>query len=150
MQFFEDFQQGDILRFRGRTITETDIVNSNEEAAKGAHSPATRAGVVRGEKRFSMFGARVADGALVFSISTGLWTQLDALHETVVAFYGIDRLRFTKPVHIGDTIQLTKKVLSKEERSADRGLVTFETTVVNQKVETVLAYSDKLLIRRRQ
>lgn len=97
-----------------------------------------------------MFGARVAQGALIFSISTGLWTQRDALHDTVMAFYGIDRMRFTKPVHIGDTIQLTKKVISREERASDRGLVTFETTVVNQKRETVLFYYVKLLVRRRE
>jgi acyl dehydratase len=145
MRFFEDFQEGETLQSRGRTITETDIVSfcglsgdfipfhSNEEVA-----------------RASMFGARVAHGALIFSISTGLWTQLEALHDTVMAFYGIDRMRFTKPVHIGDTIQLTKKVIAREHRAADRGLVTFETTVINQKGETVLIYYDKLLIRRRE
>ena len=88
--------------------------------------------------------------ALIFSISTGLWTQLEALHDTVMAFYGIDRMRFTKPVHIGDTIHLTKEVIAREERAADRGLVTFETTVINQKRETILIYFDKLLIKRRE
>jgi 3-hydroxybutyryl-CoA dehydratase len=144
MRFFEDFEEGDMLQSRGRTITETDIVNfcglsgdfipfhSNEEVA-----------------RSSMFGARIAHGALIFSISTGLWTQLESLHDTVMAFYGVDRMRFTRPVHIGDTIQLTKKLLQKEERGPDRGLVTFETVVVNQKGETVLFYVDKLVVRRR-
>jgi acyl dehydratase len=109
MRFFEDFNRGDILRSRDRTITETDIVNF-----------------------------------------CGLWTQLDALHKTVMVFYGIDRMR-TKPVHIhiGDTIQLTKRLLHKEERGPEHGLVAFETVVVNQKNETVLIYSDKLIIRRR-
>ena len=59
-------------------------------------------------------------------------------------------MRFTKPVYIGDTIQLTKKVISREERAPDRGIVTFETTVLNQKRETVLIYYDKLLVRRRE
>lgn len=144
MRFFEDFAEGEILQSRGRTITETDIVNfcgisgdfipfhTDEEAA-----------------RRSMFGARIAHGALVFSISTGLWTQLEALHDSVMAFYGIDRMRFTKPVYIGDTIRLTKKVVGKQERSAESGLITFETTVTNQNGQTVLVYTDKIVIRRR-
>lgn len=145
MRFFEDFAEGETLHSCGRTITETDIVNfcgisgdfipfhSNEEVA-----------------RRSMFGARIAHGALIFSISTGLWTQLEALHDSVMAFYGVDRMRFTKPVFIGDTIALTKKVDEKQERGEDRGLVTFETTVFNQKGETVLVYTDKILIARRR
>ncbi len=144
MKCYEDFAEGEILESRGRTVTETDIVNfcgvsgdfipfhTDDEAAKR-----------------SMFGARIAHGALIFSISTGLWTQLDALHDSVLAFYGIDRMRFTKAVYIGDTIRVTKKVVAKQERSAESGLVTFETTVLNQKRETVLVYADKLVIRRR-
>ena len=141
--FFEDFEPGEVFESRGRTITETDVVqfaglsgdlvelHTNEEYA-----------------RRSPFGRRIAHGALVFSISTGLMTQMDLVRDTVVAFYGLDRLRFTKPVFIGDTVRVVKRVagiLRKEQG----GVVTFETTILNQRGETVMVYTDKLMIRYR-
>ncbi len=45
--------------------------------------------------RKSPFGRRIAHGALVFSISTGLMTQMNVINDTVLAFYGVDKLRFT-------------------------------------------------------
>ena len=95
------------------------------------------------------FGKRIAHGALVFSISTGLSVQMDQITDTVIAFYGMDKLRFTKPVFIGDTIHVRKKVLAKESKGTGRGLVTFETTVLNQNDELVLVYTDKVLLKTR-
>ncbi|HEX6896009.1 MAG TPA: MaoC/PaaZ C-terminal domain-containing protein, partial [Bryobacteraceae bacterium] len=95
------------------------------------------------------FGKRIAHGALIFSISTGLSVQLDQITDTVIAFYGVDKLRFTHPVFIGDTIHIAKKVVSKQEKSADRGVVTFETTVLNQHGQTVIVYYDKVLLKAR-
>ena len=129
---------------RGRTITETDIVNfaglsgdfvelhMNEVYA--AHGP---------------FGKRIAHGALIFSISTGLSIQMNQIQDTVIAFYGVDKLRFTQPVFIGDTIHVVKKVTAREQKGPGRGVVTFETTVLNQKGEPVLVYSDKVLVKAR-
>ena len=50
---------------------------------------------------------------------------------------------------IGDTVHVTKKVVDRLEKSADRGVLTFETNVVNQNGEPVIVYTDKLMIKRR-
>ena len=135
---------GEIHTTRGRTITEADVVNfaglsgdffelhTNEEFAKT-----------------TPFGARIVHGALVFSISTGLMVQMNLLTESLIAFYGIEKLRFVKPVFIGDTVHVVKKVAEALERGADRGVITFSTTVFNQRNEPVLIYSDKLVVKRR-
>jgi acyl dehydratase len=142
--YFEDFVLDNISTSRGRTVTETDIVNfaglsgdfvelhMNEEFAKTGP-----------------FGRRIAHGALVFSISTGLMVQMNQIQDTVIAFYGVDKLRFTRPVFIGDTIHVVKKVIAREEKPGGRGLVTFETKVLNQGDQLVLMYQDKLMIRAR-
>jgi 3-hydroxybutyryl-CoA dehydratase len=67
----------------------------------------------------------------------------------VVAFYGVDKLRFTAPVFIGDTIHVVKKVIGREQKGPGRGVVTSETTVLNQKNEPVLVYTDKVLMKAR-
>lgn len=142
--YFEDFVIDSTTASRGRTVTETDIVNfaglsgdfvelhMNEELAQKGP-----------------FGRRIAHGALVFSISTGLMVQMNQIQDTVVAFYGVDKLRFTRPVFIGDTIHVVKKVIAREEKPGGRGLVTFETKVLNQNDEPVLVYQDKLLVKAR-
>lgn len=95
------------------------------------------------------FGKRIAHGALIFSISTGLSVQMNQIQDTVVAFYGVDKLRFTRPVFIGDTVHVVKKVVAREQKGRGRGVVTFETTVLNQNDEPVLVYTDKVLVKAR-
>ena len=141
--YFEDFSLGAVFESRGRTVTEADVVNfaglsgdfvelhTNEEFAK--QTPA---------------GRRIAHGALIFSISTGLMTQMNLVNDTILAFYGLDKLRFTKPVFIGDTVRVVKKVVDLVGKGS-RGVVTFETNVVNQRGEPVVVYFDKLLLKTR-
>ena len=142
--YFEDFTVGVEHVTRGRTITESDIMifaglsgdfielHTNEEYA-----------------RQSPFGRRIAHGMLTLSISTGLMTRMNLITDTVVAFYGIDKLRFVKPVFIGDTIHVKKKVADTMAKGGTAGVVTFDTSVLNQNGEAVLVYRDKLVIKKR-
>ena len=142
--YFEDDVVDTISTSRGRTITETDIVNFaglsgdfvelhvNEEYAK------------RGP-----FGRRIAHGALIFSISTGMMVQLTGDPEPIVAFYGVDRLRFVAPVFIGDTIHVSQRILEKQQKNAERGVVAFEITVHKQDGTPVVVYTARLMFKTR-
>ena len=64
--------------------------------------------------------------------------------------YGYDRLRFIKPVFIGDTIR--GRVTIKEKRDhkkPDHGVVVEALEIFNQRGETVLACEHLLLVKRR-
>lgn len=142
--YFEDFESAAQITTRGRTIAEGDVMmfagltgdfvelHTNEEFAKG-----------------TPFGRRVAHGALVFSISIGLATRTNLLDDTLLAFAGVDKLRFVSPVFIGDTVHVTKRVSERKELGAEQGSVIFETRVFNQRNELVLMYFDKMLLKRR-
>ena len=65
--------------------------------------------------------------------------------DTVIAFYGLDRLRFVKPTFIGDTIHVTQKVEAKSERDDRSGIVTMLSEVINQRDEVVVSYTAKVL-----
>ncbi len=95
------------------------------------------------------YGRRIAHGALIFSISTGLMVQMMPDHEAIVAYRGVDALRFLAPVFIGDTIHLTKKTLEKHSKDGVRGLITFQSTVLNQDGKPVLEYVDRLMVKCR-
>jgi len=143
--YFEDYVVESVTKSRGRTITESDIVNfaglsgdfvelhMNEEYAK------------RGP-----FGRRIAHGALIFSISTGLMMQMTSDLEAIVAFYGVDKLRFVGPVFIGDTIHVSRKVVEKQLKNAERGVVAFENSVLNQDEKPVIVYTARLMVKTRK
>lgn len=128
-QFWNDVEVGwSTGRSRGRTVTETDVVNfmmltgnwveihSNVEFAKD-----------------TKFGQRIVQGSLVLAMSQGLFTTGRA----VAAFYGLDKLRFTTPVFIGDTIYVECVVLDKKDKNDTFGLATWEMRVTNQRGELV-------------
>ncbi|HML16172.1 MAG TPA: MaoC/PaaZ C-terminal domain-containing protein, partial [Bryobacteraceae bacterium] len=95
------------------------------------------------------FGRRIAHGALIFSVSTGLLVQMPGDPEAIVAFYGVDKMRFVAPVFIGDTIHLSRRVIEKQLKNAERGVVAFENTVLNQDAKTVLVYIARLMVKTR-
>jgi 3-hydroxybutyryl-CoA dehydratase len=142
--YFEDFVLDAVTTSRTRTVTETDIVNFAGLSGDFVELHMSETYAAQGP-----FGKRIAHGVLVFSIAAGLSVQLNQIHDTVVAFYGIDKLRFTHPVFIGDTIHVVKKVIGREPKGEGRGVVTFETSVLNQHDELVIIYYDKVLVKAR-
>ncbi len=96
-----------------------------------------------------MFGRRVVHGLLTLAVTSGLWMRLGFFEGSIVAFYGIDNLRFVKPVFAGDTIMARIKVVEKFERG-NYGIVTFNNEVYNQHEELVLIFQAKLLLKRKQ
>ena len=142
--YFEDFIPGVEHVTRGRTIAESDILEF-----AGLSGDFTELHTNEEFARQGPFGRRIAHGLLTLAISSGLTVRMNLITDTVVAFYGIDKLRFVKPVFIGDTIHVRKTVTDTLSKSAAMGVVTFDTTVLNQNEETVLVYRDKLAIKKR-
>jgi len=142
--FYDDYKLDDTFTTKGRTITEADIV-----AFAGLSGDFVELHMNEEFARCGPFGRRIAHGALIFSISTGLTVQMGHTNDTVIAFYGVDKLRFTKPVFIGDTILVKKRVVELTPKDETRGVVAFETKVVNQNDEPVVVYTDRVLLRRR-
>ena len=137
---------GDGYTTGGRTITEADVLNFAGVSGdfNALHTDAERMADTE-------YGERIAHGALVFSVATGLlWQARDeAEREHVVAFYGVDSLRFVAPVFLGDTVRVDVEVTDKERRDhpTATGVVRNAITVRNQRDETVLAAEFLTLVR---
>jgi 3-hydroxybutyryl-CoA dehydratase len=144
-KYFEDFEPGEESTTAGRTITETDIVNFAGITGDWNEIHTNKELAERGP-----FKQRIAHGALVFSVATGLSVRLGQTADTVIAFYGLDRLRFVKPTLIGDTIRVKQRVESKSERDEHSGIVTMLNEVMNQRDEVVVSYTAKVLLKRRR
>lgn len=85
-----------------------------------------------------LFGGRVAHGYLILSFAAGLF--VDAPPGPVLANYGLDNLRFVKPVKPGDAIQVALTVKDKTLRRPDQGEVRWDVLVTNRAGEPVAAY----------
>ena len=68
---------------------------------------------------------------------------------TLIAFYGVDKLRFVKPTFIGDTVYCRNKVTEKKEKDVSSGVVASLCEVMNQRGEVVLIYTSRALWQRR-
>ena len=98
------------------------------------------------------FGGRIAHGMLVLAIASGLSTRLPLMKLLEPSILGLANLecRFTKPVKIGDTIHVVLEIAEKTPgRKPDRGTVAMKRTAVNQRGETVMESTWKIVVRTR-
>ena len=89
--------------------------------------------------RNPLFGGRVAHGYFLVSAAAGLF--VDPAYGPVLANYGIDNLRFVKPVKPGDRIRVRLTCKEKSLRAgAGYGEVRWDTAITNQNGEAVANY----------
>lgn len=142
--YFDDYQLNDVRETHGRTITETDFV------VHAGHSGDFFPHHLDAEfMKSSPFGQRIAHGTMTFTIGIGLTATLI----NPVAFtYGYERLRFPKPVFIGDTIHSKITIAKKEDdpKRPTHGKVIEKVEVLNQRGECVLACEHVLLVERKK
>ena len=141
--YFEEYELSHQRITYGRTITETDFVVHAGHTGDffPHHMDVEFAKTLPG-------GQRIAHGTMIFAIGVGLTATLI----NPVAFsYGYDRLRFVRPVHIGDTIRTRVTISAKEDdpKRANMGRVTERCEVLNQRDEVVLACDHILLVERK-
>ena len=136
---FHRFEEGDTIVTGGRTITESDVMSFAGVSGDFNHLHTDNERMSDSE-----FGERIAHGMLVLSAATGLIWQHRTVEErhAVVAFYGIDRLRFLQPVFIDDTIHVEKEVIETKPRSEGpgNGTVRYAVEIKNQQDEPVIVF----------
>ena len=140
--YFEDCEMGEVMKSPGRTVAESDI--HNFAGLTGDWNP------LHTDAEFAkqgMFGERIAHGALIFSLAIGLCVQTpNALPTHFIAAYGIDKIRFTAPTKIGDTIHTEMETVQLDAKDDNFGVVTTKVTVINQSNETVCSYLAKAAV----
>jgi 3-hydroxybutyryl-CoA dehydratase len=141
-KYFNYYEVGETWRSKGRTITEADIVNF--ASLSGDWYP------LHTDKEYAKqtpFKQRIAHGMLVLSAASGL-----LLYEpgVVVAFYGIENLRFVKPTFIGDTIHVEMTVTALEDKGNGTGVVSACQEVKKQTGEAVAVSIVKVLLNKQR
>ena len=142
-KYFEAFELNESRVTRGRTVTETDIVlHAGQSGDFFPHH------MDEEWCRTQPFGRRMAHGTLIFTMAVGL--TADFVNEVSMT-YGYERLRFTKPVFIGDTIKVTVSIKDKKEhKKPGFGLVTELVETHNQHNELVMVCEHILLVKKKE
>ncbi|HIA12203.1 MAG TPA: phenylacetic acid degradation bifunctional protein PaaZ [Flavobacteriales bacterium] len=149
MKMFDELSIGETYITHKRTVTEADIVNFANVSGDHfyAHTDVT-------SLEGTIFEQRVAHGYFIISAAAGLF--VDPRKGPVLANYGIDECRFTKPVYVGATIgvRLTvKQKISQEKRDDDpcaKGIVKWLVEVYDETDETVALATVLTLVQRKE
>jgi acyl dehydratase len=140
--YFDDFYMGQKFVTKARTVTEEDVVNFAALSwdHNRLHTDAEYAADTK-------YGQRIAHGLLGMIIHSGLAYQLT--EESILAFLELT-WQFKLPIYIGDTVHVEQAVKGMRESSKpDRGILTFEKEMFNQRGEVVQTGTTTILIAKR-
>lgn len=127
---YEEFELGRKDRSISRTISEGEAMLFNG-LVLDMHPYVGNQQFAENE---GLFGKRLVAGAMVFSLGLGLMAN-----NNVNTFsYGYNKLRFIKPVFIGDTIYTVRTHLDKTPKYKEMGLITVSYEIYKQTGELVL------------
>jgi oxepin-CoA hydrolase/3-oxo-5,6-dehydrosuberyl-CoA semialdehyde dehydrogenase len=133
---FNDLRLGDTLNSTEREVSIEDIEGFAALSGDNyyAHMDEKEAA------RNPLFGGRVAHGYFLISAAAGLF--VDPAYGPVLGNYGLDHLRFVKPVKPTDRIKVRLTCAEKTLRAEKGwGEVAWDTEITNQNGETVASYT---------
>jgi oxepin-CoA hydrolase / 3-oxo-5,6-dehydrosuberyl-CoA semialdehyde dehydrogenase len=150
-KYFDELEIGETLVTGKRTVTDEDVANFADISGDHFYAHKDETGAQ------SIFQKKVAHGYFVLSAAAGLF--VDPAPGPVLANYGLENLRFTKPVYPGDTIQAKLTVKQKTAKETPthpdalgvgipQGVVSWDVEVTNQNEELVATYTILTLVRR--
>ena len=85
--------------------------------------------------RQTRFGRRIAHGVLIVAFMSTCSTKLiEQAGNTPMVSYGYDRIRFVRPVFIGDTVTVTYVVATVDD---EKGEIRSDVTATNQDGDVV-------------
>ena len=143
--YFEDVEVGFRFETPQRTVTEADLVAF--AGVSGDFNPLHTDTVFAAQ---TIYGERIAHGALILSLATGLRQRVGLFDGTLIGLLEIRRWRFIAPVRIGDTIRVVNEVTELHPTSeSDRGVMVQRLEVVKQDDAVVNEGELVLMIRRR-
>lgn len=142
-QYFEDYEIGFTRRTFGRTVTEADIVTHAGQTGDFFPHHMDAEWCARQD-----FKRRIAHGTLILSMGIGM--TAGTINPRSMS-YGYDRVRFIRPVFIGDTITVTARITERRDhpKRKTHGVVVEAVEIVNQQGEVVLACEHLYLVERR-
>lgn len=142
--YYEELDIGKKITTRQRIVTPTDI--DIFAIMTGAINPLF---LEDGFGERLGFKGRIAPGVLTLALAIGL-QYATGVFDHLIAFLGIDRLKFLAAVNPSDTIWCEAEVIESKEIHGDRGVVKFRWIVKNQEGRSVLEAEATFMLKKRR
>ena len=144
--YFEEFAVGRKFEHAvRRTVTETDnvLITALTMNPAAVHLDSEAA-------KQTEFGEPLVNSVLTLGLMVGI-SVYDTTYGTTIANLGWEKVKFTRPVLVGDTLHIETTVIAKRESRSrkDSGIVTFEHRAFNQRNEEVASCLRAALMRKR-
>lgn len=140
---FDDLRVGQSWRSRGRTVTETDVVNF--ACLTGDFDPLHVNRVAAQELPFRQ---PIAHGLLGLSLVAGLGSTSPMIAS--LAFVSISNWEFVRPILFGDTLTVVNEIARLTAKGKRRGHVVWNRKLVNQRGEVVQQGTFETIVARRE
>ena len=143
--YFEDFAEGDTFHSVGRTITDSDI-RTYLGATGTNHENHTNSEYC---KQHPLLKDVCAPGVLALGVVDGFLASTLTQFLASSMNYGHDKVRYLKPVYVGDTLSADLTVAQCRVKDDQWGVMKVDTTAVNDRFEPVLFDSHLFIVMRR-
>ncbi len=144
-KYGNDFKVGEVYHTASITMTETHVVNwagltmdfyplhmDKEYAAK------------------TPFKERLVHGPMIFALAVGLVGMAGFAGDSAIAWLGVDNMKMTSPVMIGDTIRVIVEVIDQQKTSSpEKGIQVWRYTVRNHRDEQIMVLDYKMMFHMR-
>ena len=143
--FFDDLSVGDTFDSISKTITETEII---EFGWKYDPQPFH---ISKPDALTSNFGGLIASGFMTAAISFRLLCQSNGFQTTSLGSYGLDELRWLKPVKPDDTLRVSMEIkdLRRSKSRPESGIASCYFKTINQKNEIVMTMNSAWILKCR-
>lgn len=144
-RYYEDYELGEVIRGHPVTVTESAIIDFAFKYDPQPFHLSVPGGAA------SSYGGLIASGWQTVAVSFRMLAQAGLVGGASLGSFGIDELRWLRPVRPGDTLFATATVTEKRISGSkpDRGHVTIAYLTRNQHGEDVLSMSSVQIVRRR-
>lgn len=143
--YLEDFQEGQVFKSSGRTITEADLtifsmvsgdwnpIHADAEYAKGTRH-----------------GQRLVHGVMIIAIAVGKLHELGIFEDSAIAMVDLKEWKFLAPVFVGDTLHLALSIVSATPGKSGRsGSLVRRFQILNQHGAVIQDGLSTLLVKTR-
>ncbi|MCY9234804.1 MaoC family dehydratase [Bacillus spizizenii] len=138
----DEFTIGQVFKTKSKTLTKDDIMRfASEFDPQYMHVDEEKANKGR-------FNGIIASGIQTLAISFKLWIEEGFYGDDVIAGTEMNHIRFIKPVYPDDELHTIVKVLDKQPKRNESGILTVLLSTYNHKEEKVFEGELSVLMKQ--
>lgn len=139
--YYDDLELGQEFTTASRTITGEDV-----ETFAHLSGDLNPIHLDESAAREGPFGKRVAHGAMIVAVASGLMSPM--LIPSTLAAHGLDKVRFRRPVFLGDTVHVVMRVAELRPLNEQSAILRLRCRVIRNNEEAAMVGVFSVIMNR--